>query len=124
MNTEELLYDFAKLEKLCDNDTKFINRMLQLFIRDTPPQVEKLKNGLSLNESEIVRFAAHRLKPSVENICCKSIANEAIIIEKEAEKNNLDEHVRSVAFNFEKHIEKVIEQLIQKMENDNLLASA
>ena len=114
METTEKFYDLSRLEKLCDGDKKFMNKMIQIFIRDTPTQIEKIKAGFALNDAEMVRFAAHRLKPAVQNICIKEIIDEVIFLEKEAEKGSLNEQLFEVSKKLESHSIAVIQQLLQR----------
>ena len=114
METQEKLYDLSKLEKLCDGDKKFMDKMIQVFIKDTPSQIEKIKTGFELKDAEMVRFAAHRLKPAMQNICSKIMIDEVIFLEKETENGNLNEQVFEVSKRLEIHSNEIIKQLLQR----------
>ena len=82
MNTSEItpeqLFDLSTLQLMCEGDKKFMLRMINVFMNDVPPFVEIIKNGIVEKDFEKVRLAAHRIKPSVQHTCIKSIGDDFV----------------------------------------------
>ena len=85
----EKLVDLSKLETATGGNSDFMSKMIQLFIDDTPPQVESMKTALEKNDHDTVRNIAHKLKPSIEMVSCPELG--ALVRQVEAkEGNNLE----------------------------------
>jgi CheY-like chemotaxis protein len=62
------LFNLAKLEKLSRGDEAFMERMLEIFIREVPATVVKLQEAIQRNDLPEVKALAHRLKPSINDM--------------------------------------------------------
>lgn len=66
--TEELYYDMSKLRSLSRGNEDFVQRMLQLFVRDIPLSVARIEEAYSMGDLATVKALAHRIKPSIQNM--------------------------------------------------------
>jgi|SRR5690606_25417605 len=69
----ENLVDLSKLQAATGGNSDFMNKMIDMFVQDTPPQLADLKIALDNGDYEIVSGIAHKLKPSVEMMSCNEL---------------------------------------------------
>ena len=111
------LLDLRPLEKLCDGDKKFMQRMIIVFINDVPTIIKKIRTALSQKNCDEIKLYAHRIKPSVQNTCIKKIYDEVVWIEKTAEKNVVTPELEKKVIELEKSIKTVVQQLKSELNN-------
>ena len=70
------LYDLAKLLTIGRGDMNFIHKMVGLFINQIPESVVQMKEAYAQGDNNKLQKIAHRLKPSIHNMCIDSIKNE------------------------------------------------
>ena len=116
--TAEQLFDLTTLQLMCEGDKKFVLRMINVFMNDVPPFVEIIKNGMVEKDLEKVRLAAHRIKPSIQHTCIKTIGDDIAWIEKMAEEKKWSIELENKIQQFSKNIFETIEQL--KIEKEKL----
>ena len=75
------LYDLCKLKQITRGDEKFIVKMLQVFINETLSGVAKLEEAFETRDLKQVKFLAHRMKSSLNNLNISSAAGIAEKIE-------------------------------------------
>lgn len=102
------LYDLCKLKQITRGDEKFIIKMLQVFINETISGVANLEQAFEKKDLKQVKFLAHRMKSSLNNLNIFSAAGIAEKIETaqwtEEEYPVLDNQIRD----FKKIIDEVI----------------
>jgi HPt (histidine-containing phosphotransfer) domain-containing protein len=78
------LYDLSNLEMISRGDRNFIHKMLDLFIGTIPAAVSDMR--LALDEDNFVKVGelAHRIKPSVTNLCIASVEEDVRALENMA----------------------------------------
>jgi len=57
--------DFAKARQTMDDNKELFDEIVRLFLEDSPPHIEKIKNGLAQGDADAVRHSAHTLKGMV-----------------------------------------------------------
>jgi CheY-like chemotaxis protein/HPt (histidine-containing phosphotransfer) domain-containing protein len=82
MVTETPLYDINKLKQITRGDEQFIQKMLELFIKETTNSVSELTAALEIKDIKRVQFLAHRMKSTLGNLSVVSAAEIAQKIEK------------------------------------------
>jgi PAS domain S-box-containing protein len=87
VTTVDELFDISKLLSIARGDAGFINKMLQLFIVETPPAIAKIKEGFQKGDMESVKYYAHRIKPSYGNLGINSLKEEILKIELSTERS-------------------------------------
>lgn len=75
------LYDLSKLLVMGRNDEGFIKKMLNLFISETPPAVDKMVEAYKTNDLATVKYYAHRMKPSITNLGINTLKDDIVKIE-------------------------------------------
>ncbi|THU36881.1 PAS domain S-box protein [Niastella caeni] len=76
------LYDLEKLKQITRGDEKFIAKMLQVFINETMTGVANLDQAFEEKNIKQVKFVAHRMKSSLNNLNIFTAARIAEQIEK------------------------------------------
>lgn len=105
------LYDLSKLLVMGRNDETFIKKMLNLFISETPPAVEKMVEGYKSGDYATVKYFAHRMKPSITNLGINTLKDDIIKIEFMEEPGPEIEHLVN---KLDKTIAKVVEQMTKE----------
>ncbi len=67
------LYNLDGLRKLSRGNDSFVKKMVNIFIKNGPDSVVEMKDAFSENDIITVRAVAHRLKPSIDNLCIESL---------------------------------------------------
>ena len=87
MNEDPVYYSLAKLNKLANGNSDFIEKMIQLFIDTTPAEIENIRNYFKIGKYAAVSQIAHKLIPSIDYICTEPLDEEIRKIEA-IEKNS------------------------------------
>ena len=59
------LYNLSELKEMSDNDSVFVRDMLELFVSNNSIYLDKINNAMLLNDWKVVKFNAHKMKPSI-----------------------------------------------------------
>jgi response regulator RpfG family c-di-GMP phosphodiesterase len=70
---ESELFNLDGLRKLSRGNDAFVKKMVNIFIKNGPDSVVEMKDAFSGNDIDTVRAVAHRLKPSIDNLCIESM---------------------------------------------------
>lgn len=62
------LYDLSKIEQMSRGDQRFVNKILEIFCEHVPDVMNQIKAAIRDNNTANVRSAAHKLKPTLENM--------------------------------------------------------
>jgi signal transduction histidine kinase/CheY-like chemotaxis protein/HPt (histidine-containing phosphotransfer) domain-containing protein len=73
-----------------DNDTEFYSELCEIFLKEAPKQMERLKNALDNNNIVLVEREAHSMKCSAANIGAELFRNNAQQVEAAARNNNIN----------------------------------
>ena len=71
-------------------DDEFLAELIDLFLNDTPAQLEALRNAVGTGDAEGVASAAHRLKGSSGNMGAESLSALCLHVEKSSNGNQLE----------------------------------
>jgi HPt (histidine-containing phosphotransfer) domain-containing protein len=74
--------NFRKLRETIDNNQDLFNEIVQAFLEDYPPLLQGIKEGLVLDNSELVRRNAHTLKGQVGIFAADRARQAAAIVEE------------------------------------------
>ena len=69
----QTLYSLSKLKKACNGDPGFMKKMTQLFIQQMPVAVLDIRNSFGNKDFRKMKDTAHRIKPTLENLCVDSL---------------------------------------------------
>jgi two-component system, sensor histidine kinase and response regulator len=85
------VFDCDRLLNDIDNDIELINEIVNAFLEDTPPIIDRLNVSLESNDIDQVQKAAHQLKGSAANLGGMELSHWGSRIEQEAKLNNLEQ---------------------------------
>ena len=71
-------------------DDEFLAELIDLFLNDTPTQLQALRNAVGTGDAEGVAAAAHRLKGSSGNMGAESLSALCLHVEKSSSGNQLE----------------------------------
>jgi HPt (histidine-containing phosphotransfer) domain-containing protein len=105
------LCDLSNLEKIAKGNVEFVNKMIQLFIDQTPKSVIELKAAYDIGDFIKVKEIAHRIKPSRNTLGFDILKNEIRAVEKNADKYQSSEILNQLISKISIVIEKVVHDL-------------
>ncbi|HXL54895.1 MAG TPA: Hpt domain-containing protein, partial [Chitinophagaceae bacterium] len=105
------LYDLSKLRDISRGNEEFIQKMLQVFTRESVIAVQQIKEAYANNDIEKIKITAHRIKPSVHNMGINSLTEDILKLESFDITVNSKEPLLSLINNLDEIINKVIMQL-------------
>jgi hypothetical protein len=109
---ETKLYDLSMVQSVSEGDPGFLRKMVVLFIKTVPPNVQELVNALETENWDQVRKMAHKLKSTVDSMGINSIREDIRKVEADAKQlQSLDEMPGRI-----KRIESIINQCIGQLE--------
>ncbi|MGB3798987.1 MAG: response regulator, partial [Lewinella sp.] len=74
-------YDLTKLRELSRGDEDFVMSMVGIFVDQTPPALEEIREAMAVRDYECVGKTAHRIKPSIESMGIEELQGVAKEIE-------------------------------------------
>ena len=83
---EVLLYDLTKLAGMLGNNQELVSKMVQSFLKHTPPLLDDLFNASGKKDWNQVSKICHRLKASYKTMSIHSLANPIHLLEIEIMK--------------------------------------
>lgn len=117
--TEEL-YSLDKLKNLAKGNDTFVNKMVQMFIANTPLAISKIREHYQLSEYDKMKAIAHTIKPSINFLSISSILSDIIALETYSESIQLS-HLQ-VNELIDK-VEKTILAVVDDLKNDSSVFS-
>ncbi len=112
------LYDLSKLKAMSGDNDDFISKMLQLFITEIPPSIEKINEAYAAADMETVKYYAHMLKPSMSNLSITNILHEVIQLESMAARGERGAEVERII----KKLGKVTAMVVDQMKKEHSIA--
>lgn len=89
--------DLSYLEEVTGGSTDLIKEMLELFLSETPQQIQSIQEKCRLKEWQSVSAEAHKLKPTFLYVGLKDANEKLVKIEHGARNNqNLDELIELI----------------------------
>ncbi len=111
VDEQSTLYDLKKLNAIGRGDKGFINKMLNLFVTTIPEALQQIQDAFDQKDVERIAAIAHRIKPSINNMCIHTLEHDIQILEGIClEPADLDTSL--AAF---KHIQVVLESVVRQV---------
>ncbi len=82
--------DFDKAMTLMDDSRELFDEIVNLFMQDTPPHMQRIKDGLAQGNAEWVRQSAHAIKGMVGVFSAEQTTQAAALVEKIAGQPECD----------------------------------
>jgi PAS domain S-box-containing protein len=111
---EEPLYDIKKLTKIGSGNNDFVVQMLKLFINDVPKTAQRIKDAHGAGDFETVKYLAHRIRPSLNNMAINLVKDDIMQIEKLAEHDQANPMLGTRIDNIIQVIDRVVYLLRQE----------
>jgi two-component system, sensor histidine kinase len=111
IHTVEVLYDLSKLLGMVRDNDDFLIRMLNLFISEIPVSSKKIMQSYEANDFNSVKYYAHLIRPSINNLGINAIKDEILKIELMAQKNERTDELAGMIEKVDKVITMVVDQL-------------
>ncbi len=83
------LFDRTALLRRLEGDTGLLDEVLQIFLDDCPPMLEKIRQAAAKHDSQAMLFPAHALKGAAANVCALRIHAAALKLELMAKEDRL-----------------------------------
>lgn len=61
-----LHYNLAKVYELSSNDADFAQQIVELFLKEVPPEIKIIKDGINAKDYKKTYAAAHKIKPTLD----------------------------------------------------------
>lgn len=85
-------YNLVKIKAFIGDDDMVMDKMIGIFLENTPTMLSKIDEGLNQKDYDQVNFYAHKLKSSIDNFNIIQLTKEIRLIEKYAkEKSSLED---------------------------------
>lgn len=81
---DEKLYDLCMIEKLCRGNQEQVKQMVNVFIDQVPKAVKEIRLAYNENNYDMVKKAAHRIKPVLSFYAVIKVEEEIKLIESAA----------------------------------------
>jgi CheY-like chemotaxis protein len=107
----EPLYDLSKLLSMVRDNDDFLIRMLKLFINEVPVSAKKIIHAYETGDFESLKYYAHLIRPSINNLGINPIKEEVLQIELLAQSNQKTDELAAMIEKVDKVIVLVAEQL-------------
>jgi len=103
------LWDLEKLKELCRGNEEFLQKMLRLFLEQTPLRIKDMHEAFAAKNWQAVSDTAHKMKPSLDNMGIHSLRETVRNLEK-AKEFTPEKNQENLVY-FQIILEKVLEDL-------------
>jgi len=83
-----LNYNLTKIRAFIGDDDFVMEKMIDIFLENTPIMISKIEEGLENKDYDQVNFYAHKLKSSIDNLSINQLTDEIRLIEKYAKERS------------------------------------
>ena len=101
------LYDLTSLKEISRGNEAFVKKMLQVFIEQVPAILLEINNSFEQSNFLAIKKAAHRIKPSIDNLGISSLKPMVRQIETLALENKHSEELTRLLQQFNEYLKKV-----------------
>ena len=108
---EEPIYDLSKLKAMSRGNEAFVQKMIGIFSEQAPQMVNEMITACKGDDYERIAVIAHKIKPSIDNLCIRSLTQLIREIEKAAIGGKSKEEVLAMLDRMVEIVEEVIGQM-------------
>jgi CheY-like chemotaxis protein/HPt (histidine-containing phosphotransfer) domain-containing protein len=83
------LFDRTALLQRLEGDTELLDEVLEIFLDDCPPMLEKIRRAAAGHDAKALLFPAHALKGAAANVCASRIHAAALKLELMAREDRV-----------------------------------
>ncbi|GAC1532365.1 MAG: hypothetical protein NVS3B15_12470 [Sediminibacterium sp.] len=113
-NLQEKLYDLSELKALDPGDNSVLAEIVQVFLKNTPNDVEALAAVIRSEDTDATYKLAHKIKSSIFSMGIHSLSRVITAIESNAKQQ---ENLNEIPFLFDK-VQKTIAAVIVQLKTD------
>ncbi|MEO6231975.1 MAG: PAS domain S-box protein [Ferruginibacter sp.] len=110
------LYDLSGIRTISRGNEEFVLKMVNMFIEQTPQQVNEMESSYHLSAYNAMGAIAHKLKPNIDNMGIVSLKDAIRQIEKIGKSGVDDNLLPGLLKTVSQTLNKVIETLQQEFE--------
>jgi len=107
------LFSLSKIEALAQGVPDFVDEMIDVFIEQAALSVQQMQTAFENGDTDTIKKVAHRLKPTIDNMCIDSLKTEIREIESEAEALYLNQRLHPKI----NYVESVLANIIADLKN-------
>ena len=93
----DAVFSYEQFLALMLGDVALADTLLQMFLANTPGDIEKLRDAIASGDGARVRTAAHFIKGAAANLCAPGINAAAFEIEQAGLQNNIERSIALIA---------------------------
>lgn len=110
----QVLYNLSALNEISRGNKEFVKKMISLFCNQAPDLVVQIKDAAQAGDLTKMGAAAHKLKPSIDNLGIENLKPTIREIEKAGKENNFTPELKENI----KLLENVISGVIGQLKNE------
>ena len=110
---KEKLYDTEELLRLSAGDSTFVSKILKVFVKLANETIIQFNESLKINDLDAIHKAAHKIKPSIDNLKIQMLFEPI----RQLEKYNPDNISESDFKNLIDEIIKVLENVVKEIKS-------
>ena len=95
-----MYYSLSRIEQLSAGDSDFLDKMIKVFIEETPIQVKQMKDLLDENNFYRLGRLAHKMKPTIDMFDMRDLKTLIRELEDESKKEVVEASVFTEKVNF------------------------
>ncbi|NBW34571.1 MAG: response regulator [Cytophagia bacterium] len=108
---KELLYSLAPLQSLSHGNFEFIDKMIRIFCTTIPQSLQAINEAFERSDYHQIKSAAHKIKPSVQNLGITSLKHDILFLET-LDLSNINRHeVDEIIHKLNKTLTTVVQEL-------------
>jgi len=108
----EQLYNLEQLESI--GDAEFVKRMITIFVKEASGATEKLLQAYKTDDFATIKYVAHRIRPSLNNLGIPKMKEVTIEMEDIASQNTKNARLEELINNFNDVVTRVVADLKAK----------
>lgn len=111
---EEPLYDLSSLKAISHGNTAFVEKMIHLFCEQAPVMIRQMQEAFSTRDVSKMSSLAHQLKPTIDMLHIKSLAEDIRVIEKSGKGQSVTPDLAPLLMKAESTVSKILSLLSQE----------
>lgn len=108
---EKVKYDLSSIIAISRGDEEFVNKMIELFVKQTLDACDDLENYIRENNYKEISKLIHKIKPNIEGMGITFILDEIRELELLCENSNDKKNIEIIVINIIKVLKEVVVEL-------------
>jgi HPt (histidine-containing phosphotransfer) domain-containing protein len=111
-------YDLSLLQEMVGGNTPAIHEIVQKFVRDTPPEVDRLEKAIASNDLRAMGAQAHKLKSHLKLFGLDRATHSLLLMEKVGKGEGLPPSNLALLQQHAEEVKAVFEGAIRELAKD------